>query len=49
MGCSIQDVRPSVPGLSEDWRLNDPAGRPLEDVRRIRDEIEARVRRLLAM
>lgn len=32
----------------EDWELTDPAGRPIEVVREARDDIEARVRRLLA-
>lgn len=30
-----------------DWAIPDPVGRPLEDVRRIRDDLKARVRRLL--
>jgi arsenate reductase (thioredoxin) len=34
---------PYVPTTVEDWDIDDPAGRPLEDVRAIRDEIEARV------
>ena len=32
----------------EDWELRDPAGLPLDEVRPIRDEIRARVARLLA-
>lgn len=47
MGCA--DVCPVFPGPRYlDWPLPDPAGRPLEEVRPIRDEIELRVRRLLA-
>ncbi|KAB2390289.1 arsenate reductase ArsC [Actinomadura montaniterrae] len=47
MGCG--DVCPVFPGKRYlDWRLPDPAGRPVEDVRPIRDEIDARVRALLA-
>lgn len=38
---------PFVPATVEDWDVPDPAGRPLEEVRVIRDEIERRVRRLL--
>jgi arsenate reductase (thioredoxin) len=34
---------PYVPTTVEDWDVDDPAGKPLEEVRRIRDEIEARV------
>ncbi len=42
MGCG--DTCPFFPGVSyRDWRLDDPAGRPLEEVRRIRDDIAARV------
>jgi arsenate reductase (thioredoxin) len=46
MGCG--DECPVVPGKRyEDWELPDPAGRPLEDVRAIRDEIARRVERLV--
>ena len=34
---------PYVPTTIEDWPIDDPAGQPLEEVRRIRDDIEARV------
>jgi arsenate reductase len=34
---------PYVPSVVEDWDVADPAGRPLEEVRRIRDDIEQRV------
>jgi protein-tyrosine-phosphatase len=47
MGCG--DSCPYVPGKRyEDWPLDDPAGRPIDDVRRIRDEIHDRVSALLA-
>jgi arsenate reductase len=47
MGCG--DTCPYVPGTRyEDWPLADPAGRGIGAVRPIRDEIEARVRGLLA-
>ena len=46
MGCG--DACPIYPGKRyEDWELEDPAGKDLETVRRIRDEIEQRVRGLL--
>jgi protein-tyrosine-phosphatase len=46
MGCG--DVCPVYPGKRYlDWDLPDPHGRPVEDVRPIRDEIEQRVRRLV--
>lgn len=47
MGCG--DSCPVYPGKRYvDWELPDPAGRPIEEVRPIRDEIERRVRRLAA-
>jgi protein-tyrosine-phosphatase len=47
MGCG--DACPIYPGKRyEDWELEDPAGKDLETVRRIRDEIEARVDALLS-
>jgi protein-tyrosine-phosphatase len=45
MGCG--DVCPYVPTTVEDWDLPDPAGRPIHEVREIRDEIEDRVRTLV--
>ena len=46
MGCG--DACPVFPGKRyEDWELTDPAGRPLEEVRPIRDEIRGRVEALL--
>jgi arsenate reductase (thioredoxin) len=47
MGCG--DACPIYPGKRyEDWELEDPAGKDLETVRRIRDEIADRVRNLVA-
>jgi arsenate reductase (thioredoxin) len=47
MGCG--DACPFYPGKRyEDWELDDPAGQNLEQVRPIRDEIETRVRKLIA-
>ena len=47
MGCG--DACPIYPGKRyEDWSLDDPAGQDLETVRRIRDEIDARVQNLIA-
>lgn len=46
MGCG--DACPIYPGKRyEDWELEDPAGKDLEAVRRIRDEIDGRVRALI--
>ena len=46
MGCG--DACPVYPGKRyEDWELEDPAGKGLDTVRRIRDQIDARVQALL--
>lgn len=46
MGCG--DACPIYPGKRyEDWELEDPAGKALEQVRPIRDELDVRIRRLL--
>ena len=51
MGCSVEEACPK-PMLAQmqkklvDWNLPDPKGKPLEEVRTIRDEIEARVMKL---
>jgi arsenate reductase len=47
MGCG--DACPFIPGRRYiDWELPDPAGRPIEIVREIRDEIARRVSALLS-
>ncbi len=46
MGCG--DACPIYPGKRyEDWNVEDPAGQDLATVRRIRDDIERRVQRLI--
>jgi arsenate reductase len=46
MGCG--DACPYVPGTRYiDWPLDDPAGRPVAEIRPIRDDIERRVRELM--
>lgn len=45
MGCG--DACPYVPTTVEDWDLPDPAGRSIEEIRTIRDAVEARVRDLI--
>jgi arsenate reductase len=46
MGCG--EACPAVPGLRrDDWPLEDPKGKPLEEVRRIRDEVRDRVAGLI--
>jgi hypothetical protein len=47
MGCG--DACPVVPGVRYvDWELEDPKGRPLEEVRATRDDIARRVTTLLS-
>jgi protein-tyrosine-phosphatase len=49
MGCG--DACPVIPGkkqLRVDWDLQDPKDRPLDEVRPIREDIAARVERLVA-
>lgn len=44
MGCSADDVCPAGwAGENRDWDLTDPAGKPADEVARIRDEIRQRV------
>jgi len=46
MGCG--DECPFVPGLRrDDWHLPDPEGKGIEQVRKIRDDIERRIRKLI--
>lgn len=51
MGCSVEEACPK-PILAQmqkklvDWNLEDPKGKPIDQVRKIRDEIEVRVKRL---
>jgi len=51
MGCSVEDVcpRPMLAQMQKklvDWHLEDPKGKPIGEVRRIRDEIEKKVSEL---
>jgi arsenate reductase (thioredoxin) len=46
MGCG--DECPYIPGKRYiDWQLDDPAGQPLDQVRRIREEIDVRIKALI--
>lgn len=47
MGCNIQEACPGALVDADDWGLPDPAGRSLDEVRAIRDEIRQRVRALI--
>ncbi len=51
MGCSVEEVcpRPMLAKMQKklvDWKVEDPKGKTVEEVRAIRDEIERRVARL---
>lgn len=48
MGCGVNAAAcPAGFLMTEDWGLDDPAGQPVDAVRRIRDEVRARVEALL--
>jgi len=49
MGCGAEAsaVCPAALVDSEDWKLEDPEGKPLGQIRRIRDETRGRVSRLI--
>ena len=48
MGCNVQEACPALRVPLQDWQLEDPKGKPPEEVDRIRDDIEERVKRLIA-
>jgi arsenate reductase len=45
MGCG--DACPYVPAIVQAWEIPDPAGKPREDIRAIRDQIQQQVRALI--
>jgi arsenate reductase len=47
MGCGAEGVCPASFVPTEDWQLDDPEGKPIEQVRQIRDEVKTRVEKLL--
>ena len=47
MGCGVEGVCPATFVPTEDWQLEDPEGKPIKQVRGIRDEIETKVKTLL--
>jgi arsenate reductase len=47
MGC-VKTCPLTPPEKTEDWELEDPAGKPIEKFREVRDEIERRIRKLIA-
>jgi protein-tyrosine-phosphatase len=47
MGCGVEGVCPTTLVETEDWRLQDPKGKSLDEIREIRDEIWAKVEALV--
>jgi arsenate reductase len=47
MGCAVGDVCPGALVETEDWGIDDPAGKPIEEFRRARDLIRKRVEELI--
>lgn len=47
MGCGVEESCPAFLMPAEEWDLEDREGQPLEVVRRIRDQIRARVEQLV--
>ena len=47
VGCSVEGICPTTFIPAEDWDLEDPEGKPIEKVREIRREIEAKVKKLI--
>lgn len=49
MGCGVDaEACPAKFLVTEDWGLDDPAGQPRDVVRRVRDEVKARVQQLIS-
>ncbi|OGO01162.1 MAG: arsenate reductase [Chloroflexi bacterium RBG_13_53_26] len=48
MGCGVEGLCPAAFVETEDWQIEDPKDKSLEEVRRIRDEIRAKIVDLLA-
>jgi arsenate reductase len=47
MGCGVEGVCPATLVPTEDWQLEDPEGKSIEQVRVIRDEVAAKVKNLI--
>lgn len=47
MGCSVEQACPASFVPTEEWQLDDPEGKPIEQVRQIRDEVKARIKGLV--
>ncbi len=49
MGCGVETACPAGLFICEDWGLDDPAKLAIDDVRKVRDEINQRVKGLLGL
>ena len=47
MGCNTSEVCPASFVPTDDWELDDPEGKPIEEVRQIRDKIKTGVEELV--
>jgi arsenate reductase len=47
MGCGVEQACPAALVPTEDWGIDDPKGQPVEKMQDIRDQIKARVEKLL--
>ena len=47
MGCGVEESCPASFVPTEDWKLEDPEGKPIETVRQIRDEVKLKVEGLM--
>lgn len=47
MGCGAEKACPATFTETEDWELEDPKGQSMEKIREIRDQIKARVEKML--
>lgn len=47
MGCGVEGVCPASFVPTEDWQLDDPEGKQIEQVRQIRDDVKAKVEELI--
>ncbi len=47
MGCGVEGVCPATLVETEDWGIDDPGEKPIEKVRQIREQIQAKVMELL--
>lgn len=47
MGCGVAESCPAGFIVAEDWEIDDPEGKPIQEVRRIRDRIRSKVQELI--